>query len=201
MRAGFAFYMMRHPIDRLVSHYIHEWSVGEVTGDINTVAVPGTAFVDYGCYAKQLEPYLDYYGRDRILPVFLERMKAAPEIEFKRVMQFLDGPTQASWQHDLGAQNISRERIRRFPLYDILVENPLMTTLRRTLLPQGLRDRVKAQFQMRDRPALSDDLKKELARVFDEDLARLGGLLTTPLSCENYQEVVSAHNLDWAPRG
>ncbi len=193
-------YLMRHPIDRLVSHYIHEWTMGAVSGDIDAAAQAGSAFVTYSEYSKQLAPYLDRYGEANILPLFLERMNAFPDEELKRVAAFLGGPAEISWRHDFGAQNVSRERIRRFPLYNVLVDSAPATALRRAIAPKALRNWVKSKLQMRERPSLSADTEAVLEAVFDADLKILGTMLGEDLSCATFKERVSARPLNWAPQ-
>ena len=192
-------YLMRHPIDRLVSHCIHEWTMGEVRGDINA-ADPASPFVAYGQYYRQLAPYLERYGKGRILPMFLERMNASSDAELQRVALFLGLGGDIAWRHDLGAQNVSRERIRKFPLYDLLVESAPATALRRTLAPRALRDWIKARLQMRQRPSLSPEKEQELAELFDEDLKQLGGLLGVYLNCANFKETVRSRSLNWVAK-
>ena len=48
--------------------------------------------VDYGRYAYQLAPWLERFGRERVLPVFLERHQADPGRELRRIFAFL-GPS------------------------------------------------------------------------------------------------------------
>ncbi len=193
-------YLMRHPIDRLVSHYIHEWTMGEITGNIDDAIDSTSAFVAYSQYNRQLTPYIERYGKERILPVFLERMNMAPDDELRRVARFLCHDGEVTWRHDLGPQNVSRDRIRRFAFYDLLVESAPATALRRALAPKRFRDWVKARLQMRTRPSLSAEKQTELAEIFDQDLQPLGALLGADLSCANFKEIVCAKALDWAPR-
>ncbi len=193
-------YLMRHPIDRLVSHYIHEWTMGEVTGNIDDAADPASIFVAYSQYYRQLAPYIERYGRQRILPVFLERMNIAPDDELGRVARFLGHAGEVSWRHDLGSQNVSRDRIRRFAFYDQLVESAPATALRRALAPKRLRDWIKARLQMRTRPTLSAAKQNQLAEIFDQDLKHLGALLGADITCANFKETVSAKVLDWTAR-
>ncbi len=193
-------YLMRHPIDRLVSHYIHDWTMEGVAGNIDDVANLETAYVAYGQYYRQLAPYIERYGKEHILPVFLERMNIAPDDELSRVARFLGHMDKVSWRDDLGAQNVSRERIKRFAFYDLLVESAPATALRRALAPKRLRDWVKARLQMRTRPSLSAAKQSELSEIFDQDLQQLGGLLGADLSCANFKETVCAKSLDWTSR-
>ena len=190
-------YLMRHPVDRLVSHYIHEWTMGAVKGEIDDVANAGSAFVDYGLYARQLAPYLERFGADNILPMFLERMNEAPGEELARAASFLGYDRPVRWCDDLGPQNVSKDRIRRFPLYDLLVESAPATALRRALAPRALRDFIKGKLQMRDRPMLSPDAQQRAERIFDEDLGQLGDMLGVKLACANFKDTVRERSLDW----
>ena len=191
-------YMMRHPLERLVSHYIHEWTMGTVNGSISEALQTRGEFVDYSRYAYQLEPYLERYGRKKLLPVFFERMKTDPDRELSRIASFLGAPDALRWRDDLGAQNTSAERTRRIPFAAVLKDNPPARFLRRRLLPSALRDRMKAGLQMRERPALSQDDLRRVKPALDEDLGRLGAVMGVSLNCDNYHEAMNGPSLEWA---
>src|SRR4051812_12488351 len=69
-------YVMRHPIDRLVSQYVHEWSHGIVECPIGEALDRHPELIAYSRYAMQLEPYFEAFGRDRVLPVFFDRVRS-----------------------------------------------------------------------------------------------------------------------------
>lgn len=165
-------YVTRDPIERLVSHYIHEWSQGVITCGIEEAIEKHPELIDYGRYGYQLQPWVERFGRERVLTVEFERMTAAPDAELKRIAAFLGARGEVRWRDDLDVQNVSAERIRTFPLKSLVVDNPVAATLRRTLVPQGLRDRVKSRLQMRARPALPEATIRRLKEVFADD-ARL----------------------------
>lgn len=190
-------YVMRHPIDRLVSHYIHEWTQGVYTESIDQALERRPELVDYGCYARQLAPWLEGFGASAILPVFFERLTAAPDEELARIARFLGHTQPVSWQAQLAAQNVSRERLRKSPLRDAIVASPFLTTLRRQFVPRGLRDRVKALWQLRERPMLSGPARAEAESTFDADLARLGAWLGVDLRCANFRGATAPRALEW----
>lgn len=179
-------YVMRHPIDRLVSHYIHEWTQGVITCPIDEAIGKHPELIDYSRYAYQLEPWIARFGRERILPVMFEQMTATPEAELKRIAAFLSAEGEVRWRDDLEAQNVSSERIRKFPFYELIVDNPVATALRRTLVPRSVRDRVKSNLQMRERPQLSAERIAALTEIFDRDLA----MLQTPVTCEKFRRAL-----------
>jgi Sulfotransferase family len=190
-------YVMRHPVDRLVSHYIHEWSTGVYRCGFEEAIGKYPELVSYGCYAMQLEPYFEAFGRDAVLPVFFDRLLGEPQAELERICRFIGYRGQPVWMHDLKPDNVSSERIRRFPGYRLLVDSGPATWLRRNFIPQGLRDAVKMKLRMRKRPALGVDARARLEAEFNSDLAQLGKWLGTDLDCKNFRQATSAASLNW----
>ncbi len=190
-------YVMRHPVDRLISQYIHEWTQRAVSGSINQAVDRLPRLIDYSRYSMQLRPYLDAYGAERILPVFFERVVRDPQVEFERVCRFIGWRGQPRWQVEDDKRNRSSQRLRKSPIRDALVWNPVSNFVRRRFIPQGWRDGIKRVWQMKDRPRLSREQQRKLEGVFDEDLAMLGSWLGADLSCQNYRDTVVSTNLEW----
>lgn len=190
-------YVMRHPVDRFVSHYIHEWSMNNVHCTIDEAVEQHPEMVEYGCYDRQISPWLTRFGPDRILPVFFDRLVSAPQKELARVCRHIGYSGTPQWLDDLAPSNVSSERIRRFPGYGTLVESDLATWLRRHLIPKAMRNRVKRGLRMNERPKLSADTRRQLEARFDADLASLGQKLGCALSCSNFRELTASQPLDW----
>jgi hypothetical protein len=169
-------YVVRDPIDRAVSHYIHEWTEGRMSGDPATAFDRHPELVDYGRYAMQIAPYLEAYGREAVLLSSLERLKSDPAAELRRVGAHLGLAAPPVWQANMGAQNVSAERFRKLPLHGLLVSNPVATALRRALVPKSVRRRIREARQYGARPELPETLVAELRGVFAADLAELRSL-------------------------
>lgn len=190
-------YVMRHPVDRLVSHYIHAWTKREVSVPIDKAINQMPSLVDYGRYAMQLTPWVERFGREAILPVFLARLRAHPNDEMARIGAFLGLRQAPDWDHEMKEQNVSSARLRESPWRDRVLSLPGMTALRRALVPRSIRDRVKKTWTMQERPALSEPARREVVRRFDDDLSRLGSWLGTPLCCETFDDV-TRRELAWS---
>ncbi len=162
-------YVMRDPVERLISHYIHEWTEGRISVPIEDAIEKHPELIDYSRFGYQLAPWIERFGRERILTVDFERMTAAPDAELKRIAGFLGAAGAVGWRDDQGAKNVSAERLRTFPLKSLMVDNPIATALRRTLVPRALRDRVKSRLQMRERPDLPEATVRRLRDVFSKD--------------------------------
>ena len=191
-------YVMRHPIDRLVSHYIHQWTQNAILCDINDALDRYPELINYGRYRYQLEPYFDAYGKASVLPVFFAAVKQQPQSELERIARFIGFHGPVAWKQELGAQNVSTERLRRFWGDRLIVDSPPMALLRRALVPQSLRDMVKARLTMKQRPVLEDSNLTRLKSIFDEDLRTLSEWLGVDLNCENFDEKTAGDHLEWA---
>lgn len=191
-------YLMRHPVERLISHYIHEWSMRVINIPIDQAIDVHHELMDYGCYWMQLQPFFGVYGRASVLPVFLEHMQCAPEAELERVCRFLGYAGTPHWEKDLAQQNASAERLRLGSLGRRLLNDPLLKHLRRALIPIRLRVGLKARLAMRARPELSQRSRARIVARFDEDLEKLGREFGVGLSCATFRERVSAAPLEWA---
>jgi len=190
-------YVMRHPVDRLVSHYIHEWSTGIYHCSIDEAVNKYPELIAYGRYAMQLEPYFEAFGRDAVLPVFFDHMVREPQAELERICQFIGYKGQPVWVKDMKPDNVSSERIRKFPFYELLVKSGPATLLRRHFIPQALRDAVKKKLRMRNRPEICVEIRSRLEAEFDRDLAQLGKWLGICIDCQNFKHVTSAASLEW----
>lgn len=190
-------YVMRHPIDRLVSQYVHEWTQRVVTGSIEEELERNSWMIDYGRYSMQLDPWLEAFGADRILPVFNERLRSQPQQELERVCAFLGYNGAPAWV-DAGDQNVSAQRLKKSPMRDAVLNAPGLKQFRRGLVPQGVRDWAKGFWQMTSRPELTDATRQRLESLYNEDLERLGALLGHGLTCENFKSVVESTPMTFA---
>ncbi len=192
-------YMMRHPIDRLVSQYIHEWSQGSIPNGmtIDDAVDEHVELVDYGRYAYQLQPYLEAFGTQSILPVFFERFVAQPHNELQRVGAFLNLPAQPKWIDDLGQRNVSNERMRRSGFRDALLAVPGVRPMLRRVVPQQTRHRIMRQWSMQQRPELLSATRDMLEALYDDDLTTLGSWLGMTLNCATFTSVARSQQPTW----
>ena len=132
-----------------------------------------------------------------MLPVFFDHLLKEPQAELERICRFIGYQGRPVWIHDLKPDNVSSERIRRFPGYGLLVEFSPAVWLRRHFIPQRLRDAVKAKLRMQKRPVLGENARARLEAEFDSDLAKLGKWLGTDIGCKNFKQATSTESLSW----
>jgi len=86
-------YIMRHPVKRTVSHYLHNRrdlsGYAENRPMLKAIA-QDAMYSAYSNYALQIGPYYDLFGRDQVFVVLFEEMVAFPETVLRGVFQWLD---------------------------------------------------------------------------------------------------------------
>ena len=162
-------YMIRNPMTRLVSHYIHDWSQGVLSRSLEDALETHKPLVDYGLYGMQIAPFIEAYGRDAVLLTSLERMKTDQDAELARVAAHIGFEGPVAWTTEQDAQNVSSGRVRRLPMQGLLVDNPVATALRRALVPKRLRTMVRKARQMKTRPEIPAAAIPGLEARFAED--------------------------------
>lgn len=193
-------YIIRHPIDRLISQYIHEWTQSVISAPIDVAIDRHPELIDYSRYAMQIEPYIQAFGCERVLPIFFERLSAHPQSELERVGGFIGYKSPLRWNESI-KDNVSADRMRASRWRDVLINAPGMKQLRRSFVPQSLRDRIKRLWMMKRRPQLSKDTVKRVEAIFDEDLRQLGSMLGIPqLCCATYNSIARETPAAWHNR-
>jgi hypothetical protein len=191
-------YVMRHPIDRLMSQYVHEVTAGRMNLSVREALERRGELVEYSRYSRQLQPYLEAYGFENVLPVFFPRLVHHSQDELERIGRFLahDGPLR--WDATLKPQNAGRERLRPSPIRVALVQAPVLSSLRQRIVPrhwsQSLKGLWRAQIEP---PTMQPDLIARLRDIFDADLAQLGSWLGISLDCENFHATTIGRAHDW----
>jgi hypothetical protein len=192
-------YLMRHPIDRLRSHYFHEMTVGRIKVGLEEAIDRYPELVDYGRYSMQLEPFVRAYGAENIHPVFFDRLVSQPDQSLEQIGRFLGTPEPLRWDHSLKAQNVGRERLRDSPWRNALVQAPVLSTLRRTLIPKPLAEHVKSYWTVGIDPLnVPPDLETRLRVLFDPDLVRLGSWLGISLDCNSFRSTTGRGPQRWS---
>lgn len=181
-------YVIRHPIDRLVSHYIHDWTERKINEPIEKAVALYSELTDYSLYSMQIRPFLKTYGPENILLVFFEHLLTNPQEELDRIAKFIGYYKKPLW-HSNDATNVSSKRMRKSILRDTIVWNPVSNWLRRTFISQEVRDWVKRFWQMKKRPELGEDIRKNLESIFDEDLVQLSKWIDKDISCHTFKTV------------
>ncbi|MCB0005007.1 MAG: sulfotransferase [Anaerolineales bacterium] len=131
-------YMVRHPVDRIESHYHHRLIQGKVSGEIEQEILAEPLYVDRSRYAFQLEPYLEYFPRNQLLLLLFEEFVAAPEATLSQIATFLGIAAEGFEGIDDQRRNVSAQRRAPRKNWFALLRAPLQSALTQRV-PQKLK--------------------------------------------------------------
>ncbi len=85
-------YIVRDPIRRIISNYIHNYAdhIDNRTFVDAMAPMDANPYVDRSRYCMQLEQFLAFYPRHRILLIALEDLARNPRIVMQRIFQYLN---------------------------------------------------------------------------------------------------------------
>jgi len=168
-------YLVRDPVERLVSHYAFSSAGGWELGTFeNAIRGAESRFLWSSLYHAQVQRYLPYYDRSRIHVVALEDLTRNLRPTLQEVFRFL-GVDDGFWSADFTvklnegrlrrANDPIRRRLDRFDQTDVAQRIPIRwRTAARKYLFWPFSKPV-------SRPALTDPLRKELEGRLREDAA------------------------------
>jgi hypothetical protein len=172
-------YVVRDPIARIRSHY--EWALhrGLEHRPLAQAVLEHPGYVAYSRYAFQLDRYLDWFARDRLLVVTSEDLRDARRRTVRRVFEFLGvdpswaPPGLALEQHVTDRQEAKpfARRLRRLTGYRRIAR----------VVPRGVKSTYWRIARRKQGPqngsVLPADVRRELERWLAEDVVRLRGVL------------------------
>jgi hypothetical protein len=178
-------YMVRDPIDRMLSHYLHNVGGGYERRDLDAaLSDPESAYMHRSHFAMQLEPYLERFGDERIEIVTREELRDEREATMRRLFAFVGvdegfSSPQFSREWETG----SGKGGGGFRIMDRAVRLPGLRALDRNFdrLPESLRwlvERVVHDPRSGEaaKPQLSPGLRERLNERLRPDVARLESL-------------------------
>lgn len=175
-------YMVRDPIDRMLSHYLHNVGGGYEDRPLEVaLADEGSAYVARSRYAMQLEPYLDAFGADRVLVLTREELGVERAATVRLVFEFCGvDPGFRSKQFEREWETGSGKSGGGFRILDRAVRLPGLRTVDRNFdrLPESLRWLVERvvhdpETGAAPKPRLDESLRARLTARFRADGARL----------------------------
>jgi len=84
-------YLVRHPIKRIISQYIHMVNAGKEHREINKALekTSDNPYIDYSRYGLQLEQYLEFYPRERIFLMNSEHLRSQPVESLRKLFEYI----------------------------------------------------------------------------------------------------------------
>ena len=175
-------YIVRDPIERVVSHYVHEYAAGREHRTLEAALENLTAnpYVDLSRYYMQITQFLEHYPQPRFLVITAESLSRRPLETMQRVYGFL------------GVRDLFRDdrfSLRKHASQDkrrLTSTGAALAWLPQTWLAQRLPPAVR-RYAWRlmtiplsapvERPVLGDSLRRRLGDALQDDIDRLRPLV------------------------
>jgi len=164
-------YILRDPFNRMISHYIHECSMGRESRTFSEALKErdDNLYVSASMYYMQLRQYLEYFPLSSILIVTLEELHLHRFPTLQKVFRFLNVDDSFHSQDFSNIRNESSYRRRKSPVGSILtraVGKPVIEKL-----PIPLRRLLSIPFSRKvERPEFDEKLREELIEYFKDDI-------------------------------
>ncbi|MGH2572643.1 MAG: sulfotransferase family protein [Actinomycetota bacterium] len=172
-------YVVRDPIERIRSHYQYRADRGLEQRPLAQAVLEHPDYVAYSRYAPQIDPYLDWFPRDRLLVVTAEDLRNQRRRTLTRIFQFLGVdpslmPPGVEVEHNTTDRREPRpfaRRLRRLTGYRRIAR----------VVPRGMKSAywrvAKRERGSQNGSAFPGDVRRELELRLAEDVVRLRDVL------------------------
>jgi len=172
-------YVVREPVSRIVSHYMHNVDAGRVTEPLDAVLedLSDNHYLLCSRYFFQLERFLECYSPEQVLVLSLEELHRDPRTALTRVCRHIGADESHPWSPRTGLSHGSSA--------DKLVPNALGRALNRTVRPlyRSLRRAAPALVgRPLGKPRVSDELRRRLEAALADDMERIREFAGEPLT-------------------
>lgn len=175
-------YMVRDPIKRILSHWVHATGAGYETGNlVEVLSEPNSSYMNRSKFWLQLQPYLELFDRSQIALIAQEELQGERQATMRKAFAFAGvDETFSSEQFDREWERSGAKEGDKYQLMERLIKLPGFRSLDRNFdrLPEPLRWRVEKLVHDPEKPPapkpkLPDDLFETVRARFGEDVAEL----------------------------
>jgi hypothetical protein len=175
-------YMVRDPIKRILSHWMHATGAGYETRDmVEVLSDPNTQYVNRSRYWMQLQPYLELFDRDKIEIITQEELQADRDGTMRKAFAYAGVDENfTSEQFDREWEKSAAKSGDKYQLMEKLIKLPGFRSFDRNFdrLPERMRWLVEKVVHDPEKPAapkpvLPDDLLATLKTRFAEEVPEL----------------------------
>ena len=177
-------YIVRDPVDRFVSQYLHHLTTGEVRIPPREILKSDTGRNYLACsrYHLQMVQYLRFYPQDRIFFASLDELRNAPQTLLRRLFMFLGVDSEVRIE-GLDRVYNQRSELQGFPAWYFQARRSPFLRAMKHQLPTSVQRTLKEQLRRwprRGLPAIDEGLRARLRDLLYEDAARFRQMTGIP---------------------
>jgi hypothetical protein len=172
-------YLLRDPVERMRSHYVHELAALREHLPIERALCEQPKYLDVSRYAGQLDRFLAHYPQGQILLLTSEALFARPREVLAQVFTFLGVDPSYEPPAPVHVNQSSRKSVPSPFVHRLRSSHAARAVVHR--IPVPMRDRIKAGVPRRpldpQKTVLSEEFRDELRAELRPDVRRLRPLL------------------------
>ncbi|MGK7927403.1 MAG: sulfotransferase [Spirulina sp.] len=188
--------ILRHPVDRAFSHYLHlrrsgrEWltdfslALEEEEKRRQQGWAPAWSYQQLGFYSQQLERYWQIFPRDRLKVYLYEDWRDNPVNFLQDLFAFLEVDT--TFQPDMSIRHGSEAVVwKNNTVRDLLLKENSFRSFVKKIIPSHIRKPIAQMLWQTNKakvPQLTSELRQKLTPRFREDILNLQDLIHRDLS-------------------
>lgn len=174
-------YVVRDPIDRLVSAYMHNVARGYTTEPLNRFLFTNPLLLNVTRYAMQIKPFIDRFGNGQVLLLEFSDLVGKRESTLHTVAEFLGVTLQLPTSS--GAVHANKS-IGKEGQHHLLDDPGMVTRVAKRYLPPLYRWKVRRMTPPPEsKPVVEPKLRRAVLRLLDDDICQLETLMERDLSC------------------
>lgn len=174
-------YLVRDPIERAISHYLHNWVKKRTSEPIEKAFLPveESGYLNTSRYYYQITQYLKYYAQNNILLIQSERLRADRESIMAEIFQFIGvDPEIAVESTTLEEEyHVSADKRKKTAVASFLTESKVGQTLKdigKRITPRKAVDQIKEIMWVDPKkPKLSEGVRLQAEDYLRDDIEKL----------------------------
>lgn len=172
-------YIMRQPVERVVSHYAHRLALGRVESPLEEAVFECLTYINRSRYGVQIRPYLELFPRHQILLLIFEDYVTNQRQTLSQIADFLKidpqpfGTVESVHKHkSAGEWHLANDRVRRF------VNTNNFQSIR-SYIPVFVRKPIRRLYsnRLQEKPRITPEVKQMIWRFVEDDVFFIETLL------------------------
>lgn len=171
-------YILRDPIERIISHYTHRYAAGKESQPISRALsnFDNNVYISRSKYYMQLEQFLNYFPGENILVITLEDLSNRPQKTWEVILDFLELDKSDNFNPSPKKLHRSSFKRRKNQWGETLSRSFMKKTIKK--MPPEVRYNFEKIFylpfsQKVEKPNLDEKLQERLVDYLLEDVNRL----------------------------
>lgn len=168
-------YMMRQPVERIISNYAHRLVRKTVDAPPETAVFSDPAYINRTRYSVQIKPYLELFPRENVLLLIFEEFVADQRSTLAQIARFLQIDPQAfpaDTQAKAAHQSVGRAQLTPW-MKRVKHSAPVQAVL--PIAPTAVRRAARNILgnKLEEKPEFSPQLKRLLWRFLEDDVRNI----------------------------